>query len=347
MKELILEILKEYKSKNPVKEYSLKSSEIRNLIKLVYPECDGTNIESGCYGKMTDDNCQTDFGVIGGNYSEKKMYGDEYSDWSIINRFDTNSKVHSKIYELYKKDNNQEINFNDWLKKNTLELFNGKYTQLLVDLNSETLSKGYDNENYSKKVLRQIYGNDVKIKQHCAGDYRDRKLGQDLDVIINDINHYFQIKPIYGEIKKYNSDRGVYYKVPSYNKSDKYKEENVDVIMYVKDNKEYILFNNDYRYILTVGSDSYQVPYYIYYYENPTHTNMNLPIQTDEKIRKIKPSLSHSKEILIKQYEDRINQLTVDLEKLKNNKNPNQLSMFEDISQELHINKKRLKRLIG
>lgn len=351
MKEIILEILKEYSSDKTSSNLTLNKKKINDLIKLVYPKCNGTNSDDGCYGQMTDDNCKTDYGVIGGKYSEKNLFGSEYSDWSIINRFDTNKKVHLEIIKLYNnKNNNQKgLSFQEWLNFNSKEIFNGYFTEQLVNHNRETLEKGYKNESYAIKIIKNIWEG-CNIKQHCSGDLRDRNLGQDLDVEINGEHHYFQVKPLYGEIEKFDSDRGFYYKVPGYHKSDSYKEENVDVIMYVKNEKEYILFNNDYRYILTIAkkqTDYGKPPYSIYYYEEPIDTNMNLLVNSDEKRREIKKGLLSSRDSLIKQYQNRIKQLSQELDKLQKGENPNQTTMFEDISQQLHINKKRLKRLIG
>ena len=355
MKELILEILKEYTSNQRNDTFPLTSKQIQELINKQYQKCDGTNYNSGCIKKLTDDNCNTSLGVVGGYYTEKIVFGDKkLSDWSIVNRFDTNSRVKDKIKELYDQDEDEnKSDFKNWIINNSQKLFNGEYTKQLVDENRKTLEKGYQGESFAQSIIQKLYP-EATIRQHCAGDIRDRKLGQDLDVTIDNINYYFQIKTIKSEdIEKYNSERGFYYKIPSYDPSSKYKESDVDVIMYVdvdKNPKEYVLFNNDYSKIVSAHRPKYnqKMPgFNIFYYEEPLETNIDFKEKESEVNRIIKPALSRSKDLLIKQYQDRIKQLSQELNKLQNGENPTQSTMFEDISQELHINKKRLKRLIG
>jgi hypothetical protein len=360
MKEIILEILKEYIKENINEDinninFPFTSKTLQSLINSQYDKCNGLNDTNGCIGQITNDECKTDYGVIGGPYTEKIIFNNKnLSDWSVVNRFDTNTNVIKKIEELYNQDNNKnKSNLKKWINDNSKELFNGKYTKQLVDENKKTLEKGYQGESFAQTIIQKIYP-EATIKQHCAGDIRDRKLGQDFDVIIDNINYYFQIKTINSEdIQKYNSERGYYYSIPSYNESSKYKESNVDVIMYVdidKNPKKYVLFNNDYSKIVTVHRPYYNknMPKFnIIYYEEPLETNIDFKEKESEPNRIIKPKLSRSKDLLIKQYQNRIKQLSQELEKLQKNENPNQTTMFEDISQQLHINKKRLKRLIG
>jgi len=162
-------------------------------------------------------------------------------------------------------------------------------------LNKTTIEKGNNTENVAKNILSKLYPN-ATIKQHCAGDERDRKLGQDFDVVMNSMSHYFQIKPIkVSDIKKYDSERGFYYEIPSYYNSKKYSEDNVDAIMYVDMvEKKYIIFHNDYSKILTITKKVFNPklpPYSIFYYEEPIHTNMNIQLSDNLKVRDIKPGL--------------------------------------------------------
>ena len=361
MKELILEILKEYTKENINEDinninFPFTPKTFKSLINSQYDKCNGLNTINGCIGQITTDECKTDYGIIGGPYTEKIIFNNKnLSDWSIVNRFDTNTTVIKKIKGLYKLNKNKGVTLEKWINDNAKELFNGEYTEQLVDENKQTLEKGYQGESFAQTIIQKISPNSI-IKQHCAGDFRDRILGQDLDVKIGDESYYFQIKTIKSEeIKKYNSNRGVYYEIPSYDSSNKYTEEDVDVIMYVDINKtpnKYLLFRNDYDKIITVDRNrkrnNYSGPKFnIHYYEEPFETNMLINIINSETKRVIKPALSRSKDLLIKQYQDRIKQLSQELNKLQNGENPTQSTMFEDISQELHINKKRLKRLIG
>jgi len=95
MENLIRQILNELTQKK-VTKLPISPKKLKTLINSQYELCNGSNLEQGCLGKITIETCNTDYGVIGGLYSEKKYFGDDFSDWSIVNRFDTNSRVHSK-----------------------------------------------------------------------------------------------------------------------------------------------------------------------------------------------------------------------------------------------------------
>lgn len=295
MENLIKRVLREFVEKK-VTKFPITPKKLKDLINSQYELCNGNDLKNGCVGKITTETCDTDYGVIGGLYSEKNYFGDDFSDWSIINRFDTNSRVHKKIIELYYEFNDStEKSLDKWIYDNAKELFNGIYTKDLVLINKETIEKGNNTENFAKSILERLYPNST-IKQHCAGDIRDRKLGQDFDVIINSMSHYFQIKPIrLVDIKKYDSDRGVYYEIPSYYDSSKYSEENVDAIMYVDlSEKKYIIFHNDFSKILTTKRKSFnpKLPSFnIFYYEEPIHTNMKIQLSDSLNTKKIKPGL--------------------------------------------------------
>ncbi|NBR58944.1 MAG: hypothetical protein EBT89_07265 [Opitutaceae bacterium] len=101
--------------------------------------------------------------------------------WSVLNRFDTNTKVKKRIRELFsesKSEGQSDQDFNKWIEENKDDLFGpkGKYTQELVDLNMGTIISGNRNEEYSIEKLKEKFPN-TKIKRFCSGDIRDTKKG--------------------------------------------------------------------------------------------------------------------------------------------------------------------------
>lgn len=277
------------------KKFPIPPKKLQILINSQYPICRVRNYP--CVGKISTEDCKTDLGVIGGLYSEKSI-GVSDSGWSLVNRFDTNSQVFNRIWEIY-SENTDNISYGDWVIKNAKKLYNGIYTQQLADIVKNTVSSGYRSERFASETIKNIWGEKViSITTHCAGDYRDRKLGQDLDVIIDGVSYYFQIKPfspgmkLEDQIKKYNDVRGPYYEVISYNKAEKYKDENVDFIMYVlESSNNYIIFKNDKTHIATLSNpNSYsdKLPKYIIrYYEEPIRMSNDFNLETIEKQEKI------------------------------------------------------------
>ena len=275
------------------KKFPISAKKMKELINSQYTPCSGKR--RPCVGKISTDDCQTDLGVLGGNYSELKL-GLSNSEWSVVNRFDTNSLVKKKIWDFY-QENTDDMSFVNWILSNAKNLFNGKYTSELVELNKSTIASGYMNESFAIKIIKSIWGSQIdSITQHCAGDLRDRKKGQDFDVVIEGESHYFQIKPLSSEIpindiiKKYSGIRGPFYEIGSWYHSEKYNEEDVDVIMYVNDKQgKYIMFNNISSNISTikVHKDYGKPQFVIRYYEEPISDNLNLEtIQVSEKSKK-------------------------------------------------------------
>ena len=72
--------------------------QLRELIHSQYVGCHGKQYKHGCLGKVETKKCKTEIGVLGGDYAEKKHGGT--SQWSIVNRFDTNSRVKKEIYNI-------------------------------------------------------------------------------------------------------------------------------------------------------------------------------------------------------------------------------------------------------
>jgi hypothetical protein len=122
-------------------------------------------------------------------------------------------------------------------------------------------------------------------------------------------------------IEKIGSERGYYYKVPSWHNHNKYKESNVDIILYVDRPKDkYIMFRNDYSRIQTVANPSTFPKFFVYYYENPIHTNMEFEVHPEPEKIEIKPKLARNKENEVNYYKERIKYYQELIDKLGDNK---------------------------
>ncbi len=133
------------------------SSTIRPLLRQIYTG-DGYQIPSGTqWSRVQDvypefsDVCQTKEGVIGPK--ELAHPGEEQYNWSIINRFDTNSMVHNKIKELHSQSGDKD-NVYTWVKKNAEDLFTpgGRYINDLVRANLQTYLRGEARERQAIKI---------------------------------------------------------------------------------------------------------------------------------------------------------------------------------------------------
>jgi Fe-Mn family superoxide dismutase len=313
--------------------FPLYGKQLMDLIFSTYPSCNGSNFEDGCVGKLDTDFCKTGQGIIGGDYTESN-FGLTISTWSLINRFDTNSRVHSKIVELYESDENKDPKQSliSWVQENKNDLFgnNGKYTETLADIVSETVERGYAAEILANQFLVNALGLDYSdmgktwsILERCGGDYRDRDYGQDFEIRIGSDVIYVQTKPVITKnIKKYESDRGEYYLIPSWNAKEKYKPKYVDLLVYVDvDNKKYIVFRNDHSKIQTVANSGHRPgtpipPYSLYFYEEPFSTNMDIKLSKRRSPVPVKQRLEKSNEqkkmeylAKIKYYQDLISKL--------------------------------------
>lgn len=311
--------LNESVNKKPLTEakqsFPLTPKVFKKLINNSYPECNVGKYRVGCVGVIETKKCTTERGIIGGNFSEKKYGGN--GNWSIINRFDTNSIVHKEIEIIWIEETDGLEDFRTWILKNIIELVgnNGKYTKRLVDINKETILSGRENESYAKTVIIKTFklnpeeeGISWNIFERCAGDIRDRKLGQDFDVLIDGTSYFVQVKPVeYKSIEKIGSERGYYYKVPSWHNHNKYQESNVDIILYVDRPKDkFIMFRNDFSRIQTVANPTTFPKFFVYYYENPIHTNMEFEVHPEPEKVEIKPKLARNKENEIDYYKERI-----------------------------------------
>jgi hypothetical protein len=346
---------------------------MRSIIQSVYNKCDSNNpIEgwvNGCKGDLNIPECgPTNIGIIGGDYTEER-YGGK-GNWSLVNRWDANSNVHSEIEKIYKEEAEKfktenkikkySISLRQWIDENRVELFSndGKWIDRLAKISIQNFQEGLKNEEYGRDMINLAFGLDkykqdieYKINFNCGGSVADTKKGQDIVLQFKDEKPiHFQIKSMKeGYVKLFNSDRGKYYRVASWHEHTKYKEENVDLIVYVnQENKEYIIFDNDYSKIITTPNSNYKrnnlegdvnIPKYIYYYEEPFKTNMtNIELMTPQLKGKTNPRLEKDKDQLIKQYQERMSYYKNKLKELGIND--------ENISEAIRFYKNKINKLL-
>jgi hypothetical protein len=236
---------------------------IREMLKSIYKPM-------GLYGKAPNpnDDCETGEGVIG------VFPHSELDEWSILNKFDTNYKVKTKIEQLYKEDNPEkpitDTELRDWIRNNKNELFgpNGKHTKELVGLNLVTIEKGNKTEQYAIEILKRIFPN-ATIKRFCAGDLRDTRKGIDISINVDGKILHIQVKPFEKVESMISPDGDTYYRVKAYVDTNKYSDRNVDIFMFVSfENSKYILFSNNKNKIAQMRNN------YIRFYEQYLDTNI-------------------------------------------------------------------------
>jgi Fe-Mn family superoxide dismutase len=325
--------------------------QLRDLINSQYVGCLGKKYKNGCIGRIQTKKCTTDVGILGGEYAEKKHGGT--SQWSIVNRFDTNSKVKKEIYNIWLEETEGLTDFKTWIKEHVYDLFanEGMYLDRLAEINVGTIEVGKENENYATSIIRQIYklnpdeeGMTYELYEHCSGDINDRKKGQDIVLKIKGGDTiYFQVKPFTNNLNHIEffdgGDRGYYFKVESWHTNKKYKEENVDIILYVdRSEQKYIMFRNDYSKILTVSTSRRNPPYFIYYYEMPLQSNFKVPLQKEIQKAPVKQFISKDVNKQIEFYKDRIKYFT---DKIKELGGEN-----IEISEMINFYKKELNKII-
>ena len=206
----------------------------------------------GNYGSIQDPdkNCQTNEGVINVYPVSKYVSGLVDDEWSVLNWFDTNSRVKKQIEQWYKEHTEKEPTDEDlksWITNNREKLFNGEWTEKLVDLNKETIDRGINNETQAIKILKNELGSDATIRRFCSGSVQDTKMGQDLAIKIGNKSEFFvQVKPLIKVESKFDSDGDTFFVVssPSFD-NKKYKPQNVDLFFFIKNETgEYIGFRN-------------------------------------------------------------------------------------------------------
>ena len=239
---------------------------LRQLLQKIYSTKTDENGEPMYGESVKDENCKTNRGVI--HYRGVK-YGQDFSlrsDWSILNYFDTNSEVISKLLEIYanktktslegKEENFEDfkVRFLNWLIANGEEILGPEsiYLDDLEELNWSTLKRGIINEQNAINVLRQIHNiEEGGLTEYCPGSIQDTRYGRDLKVNSEDL--YYQIKPLNGYVKSSTIDE-FKYAVPT-SSMKKYNPNYVDRLMFINDNgSKYVIFeNNDYEVVSKGG----------------------------------------------------------------------------------------------
>ena len=239
---------------------------LRQLLQKIYSTKTDENGEPMYGESVKDENCKTNRGVI--HYRGVK-YGQDFSlrsDWSILNYFDTNSEVISKLLEIYanktktslegKEENFEDfkVRFLNWLIANGEEILGPEsiYLDNLEELNWSTLKRGIINEQNAINVLRQIHNiEEGGLTEYCPGSIQDTRYGRDLKVNSEDL--YYQIKPLNGYVKSSTIDE-FKYAVPT-SSMKKYNPNYVDRLMFINDNgSKYVIFeNNDYEVVSKGG----------------------------------------------------------------------------------------------
>lgn len=308
MKIKITESQKEYISKIVREGFSKPNpfaSFIREQLRKIYEPI-------GKWGKAPNpnDDCETNVGVI-------NVFPHSENDvWSILNRFDTNSKVKKEMNDIFMKTNpvdTTEQSFMKWIEQNANDLFgeNGKYVKKLISLNLETIVKGNKNEEYAVTKLKERFPNS-EIKRFCSGDIRDTKKGMDIAVTTLGKTFNVQVKPFMTIQSFVDEDGDTYFEVKSYFEPNKYSERNIGLFMFVSsETDEFIAFANKKNKIGQMRGNITR------FYEPPSYTNMKFI--TKEK-RKSKNSDIISKifgqdEELLKNLEFRKDQIMKQIEK--------------------------------
>jgi hypothetical protein len=233
---------------------------IKNIFREIYSNKIAENGESMYGESVQDENCRTNRGVI--NYRGIK-YGENLSlisNWSILNYFDTNVEVISKLLELFSNKTNtslekQNLNFEEfktkflgWLTSNGEEILgpDSIYLDDLEKLNLSTIKSGIINEQNGIKILRKIHNiEEGGITEYCPGSIQDTRFGRDLKV--NEEDLYYQIKPFAGTLQPSKIEEFKYL-VPT-RSMKKYNPKYVDRLLFVNDkgNKYVIFENKDYE----------------------------------------------------------------------------------------------------
>jgi len=223
----------------------------------------------GMWGKAPNptDDCITGTGVI-------NIFPHSDEDvWSVLNRFDTNTKVKNKLKQLFLEiilPSNSDHDFLKWIEENSNDLFgpNGTYVKELVALNMGTIISGNKNEIMAVNILKQKFPND-EIKRYCSGDIRDTRKGIDIVIVRPGKDITIQVKPFIKIDSYVELDGDTFFEVKSYFESNRYSERNVFIFMFVNsESEEFILFKNNKTKIGQMRNNITR------FYEPPLYTNM-------------------------------------------------------------------------
>jgi hypothetical protein len=239
----------------------------------------------GMWGKAPNptDDCITNVGVI-------NIFPHSDEDvWSVLNRFDTNTKVKSKLNDLFiqtNPENNNDHTFREWIDVNANDLFgpDGTHTKELVGLNMTTIISGNNNEKMAVDILKGKFSNN-EIKRYCSGDIRDTKKGIDIVIVYPGKDITLQVKPFIKVESYVEPDGDTFFEVKSYLESNKYSERNVNIFMFVNyETKEFILFKNKKTKIGQMRSNITR------FYEPPLYTNITFEPKEKRKYKNLAPT---------------------------------------------------------
>lgn len=206
------------------------------------------------FGKGENENCQTNVGVV--NYRGVKYgYNNSLiSNWSILNYFNTNSKVIGYLLKLYLKESGVKLSdfktnfvraengFLKWVDSNKEKLFSPSSVHLdeLERLNLTTLNSGIIREQMAVKIVMNIHGvEEGSITEYCPGSIEDTVNGRDIKVSVGTETYYYQVKPLSGPLREQDG------KYLIYTNSMKKYPNTVDRIIFVNDKGEYYVFENN------------------------------------------------------------------------------------------------------
>jgi Fe-Mn family superoxide dismutase len=296
---------------NPIKDFGKVTEFIKEngrinpkvfdvMLPKVYPKCSpeiindynkDTHITEPCFGKIKTNDCETNYGVIGGKYAVSQRGG--IGEWSVINWFDANTKVSDKILEYFEKYNKEGLDFISWFfkLKKTLLSDDGKFTGELADfiMNPQTkkgtLDYGSSRESLALEILNKEYGNS-NITRFCDGDIRDKYKGQDMKLTNEDISEYIQVKPT-RDLYETNIDGQVKYVFKSKNK---YTPNNINIFAFIDNIKNYVFFDFKNVEVKEDGGQSKERYSYIFKSENIKFKSNTLRLNklvTESKLKKI------------------------------------------------------------
>jgi Fe-Mn family superoxide dismutase len=269
------------------------------LLSEVYPECTpkvitnydlNKRIPNACFGKIKSSVCETDYGIIGGNYALSQMGG--LGEWSAINYFDGNTSVGKQILNLYEKFNSEKSDFETWINKMKKTLFgdNGKFIKSLIKIvidpatKKGTLDKGIERENTAERILTQRYKK-MGITRFCDGDTRDKYKGQDMMTSKDNENKFIQVKSLY-ELYENTNENGE--TIFTFKNKNQYKKENINVFAFIKDENNYIFFDFINAEIVDNGNEAEKRYSYIFKPSDEKFRSDNLVINKLNESKNVK-----------------------------------------------------------
>ena len=179
---------------------------IRSIFREIYSKLKGSNGEPFYGVSESSPECETNEGVINFKGIKYGLNNTLVSNWSILNYFDTNSKVIEYLLNEFVKVTNKdiseitELNFNKfldsfifWLNENKIKLFSPT-SKILDDLeaaNLTTVNRGIENEQRAIPILIKFHKIIIQynwiffiVVRICIGLYKKYQLYQIFLIII-------------------------------------------------------------------------------------------------------------------------------------------------------------------